>query len=317
MERPKSKLGWLLIVAFAVASVGIGMELVGRFKTRVPASDESQLHMATLGTRCYNDTYDDCGGSASALGPQWKEHPSAIDLTALMFRFELGMWFGNTSAFSEIDGVPGGLIVPIGSIPLVLYYQPSPEHLIVVVRGTSNLADWRQNIKYRQVPAFPNFSKSILVHEGFRNEYLSVEAKLAPLLMQPDLKRVSMVGHSMGCGVAAISTMFLNFARPTLAFRVLLLASPRIGNPDAVASLAHRNNRILTVINLSDIIPTLPPSVMPAGLSLFYPVRDWFYRHFGTIVTYDEFSQNMMDSHSVYSYWTFLNTHKSFENCWS
>ncbi|KAJ6474669.1 lipase [Mycena vitilis] len=108
---------------------------------------------------------------------------------------------------------------------------------------------------------FPGLSSSIETHSGFANE----QAKTAPQVLaavqkgiaQFGVKKVTLVGHSLGGAISLIDSVYLPLHITGVTFRTVVYGLPRVGN-QAFADYASIGNTITHVNNKEDIVPILP-----------------------------------------------------------
>lgn len=261
------------------------------------------------GSRCMSPTGADECADVMRLGERPFAAPAAAqDLAALIARFELGMYHKRPELYTAVEGGDGPVRAQVlfaadgDPIPLALSFVVG-GHMVLVCRGTANAADWAQNVKYDQEAPFPRHSALARVHAGFLFEYRRIEAEFAAALETHRPAALTVVGHSMGCGVAALcAAKALLEGPPGLrAVAGLLLASPRVGNPEFAELL--RPARLVTVVNVSDPIPSLPPVVAPAGL---FRRTSYRYAHVGLVRAFNEFGPTVLNTHGLYPYWRFV-----------
>ncbi|KAJ7777400.1 Alpha/Beta hydrolase protein [Mycena metata] len=108
---------------------------------------------------------------------------------------------------------------------------------------------------------FPGLSSSIEVHNGFANE----QAKTAPqvlaavqtALSQFSLKKVTIVGHSLGGAISLIDSVYLPLHITGVTFQTIVYGLPRVGN-QAFADYASIGSTVTHINNKEDIVPILP-----------------------------------------------------------
>ncbi|KAF7357021.1 Lipase [Mycena venus] len=108
---------------------------------------------------------------------------------------------------------------------------------------------------------FPGVSSSIEVHSGFRNE----QAKTAPQILAAvksalskfGVKKVTMVGHSLGAALALIDSVYLPLHITGVTFQTIVYGLPRVGN-QAFADHASIGNTVTHINNKEDVVPILP-----------------------------------------------------------
>ncbi|KAF8909280.1 lipase [Gymnopilus junonius] len=108
---------------------------------------------------------------------------------------------------------------------------------------------------------FPSVSSSIEVHSGFADEHAktatSVLASVQTALQKSGLKKVTLVGHSLGAALSLIESVYLPQFLPGVTFKMIGYGLPRVGN-QAFASYIDANVDLDHVNNKEDFVPTLP-----------------------------------------------------------
>jgi len=108
---------------------------------------------------------------------------------------------------------------------------------------------------------FPGLSSSIEVHSGFASE----QAKTAPQILaavqtalsQFGVKKVTMVGHSLGAALSLIDSVYLPLHITGVTFSTIVYGLPRVGN-QAFADHASIGNTVTHINNKEDLVPILP-----------------------------------------------------------
>ena len=165
----------------------------------------------------------------------------------------------------------------------------SQDAVYLVIRGTETDFDWADDLEAIQeayssvtTPSYGN------VHRGFMGIYASMSpgviAEINSALQQlgGNAKALYFTAHSLG---AALSTLAVpdvlansQLDRSTTEVFHYSLASPRVGDPDFYYEYIQQNVPTYRIIDTEDIVPDLPPSVVP--------ILGDIYKHVGTTVTY-------------------------------
>ncbi|KAF7357020.1 Lipase [Mycena venus] len=82
-------------------------------------------------------------------------------------------------------------------------------------------------------------------------------AAVQTALSQFDVKKVTMVGHSLGGAIALIDSVYLPLHITGVTFQTIVYGLPRVGN-QAFANLASVGNTVTHINNKEDIVPILP-----------------------------------------------------------
>jgi triacylglycerol lipase len=161
------------------------------------------------------------------------------------------------------------------TIGIVAGNVADPNEIVIAIRGTSTIWEWIQDAKFFLRP-FDNVTGSGLTEDGFTVMYQSFSFTQEPaenpfmkglLALLPAAGRVTIVGHSLGAGLATL--LSLDFAaHSNLPLTVFTIASPRVG--DLVFERVFNNavRSCFRVVNRLDVVPKVPPAL------LFFHVGD-------------------------------------------
>lgn len=156
--------------------------------------------------------------------------------------------------------------------------------VFVIFRGTESTEDWladgdADQTTYDLVKNYGN------VHHGFFKLYKSIRKSLLQSLkktiINTDIKQLFITGHSLGSGLSTLAVPDIlnqSFIIDNTALTIdhFNLASPRVGDPEFTSALNLGRASNYRVVNTSDIVPTLPPSILGRDI----------YQHIGTAVTF-------------------------------
>jgi len=143
----------------------------------------------------------------------------------------------------------------------------SPSHNIIAFRGTSNPKEWVANFQARQSDYGQSGEPRGRVHTGFLRLYDQLAPQVRRTANQLDPKLPCYVtGHSLGGALATLAIADLAQTNRALSSQLQLYsyAAPRVGDAafgSFVNTIAPNNFRI---INLSDVVPMVPPSSLRA-----------------------------------------------------
>ncbi|MGB3311816.1 MAG: lipase family protein [Nodosilinea sp.] len=155
------------------------------------------------------------------------------------------------------------------------------DNLILGFKGTQQLADWKTNLKIRlkeftvlaDQEAMPPTGR---VHRGFLDAWQSVEKQVIYYLKKwvtPDAK-LWVTGHSLGGALAAVATISLE-AQGFEVAGLYTFGQPRVADWKLVNYMNGKmGDRIIRYANNNDIVPLIPPQIIP-----WVPTR--VYGHMG------------------------------------
>ena len=173
-----------------------------------------------------------------------------------------------------------------------MFYHAEHRRAFVVFSGTANGCMSMIDMDYVQVPydELTNYQKDVVGHRGFYQAYLSIRPQLLNLLQdylrEEKLDQLVICGHSLGGGMSTVAAFDLAGLSPIH----YSFAGPRVFNTvgsqlyDQIVEFSVRVN------NDSDIVPTMPMSVMPNGNS---------FNHAGNLKHFLYNMGNYSDNHSL------------------
>lgn len=161
------------------------------------------------------------------------------------------------------------------------------NNLILVFRGSQQLADWKTNFKIRLKEFTILADQTVIpphgrVHRGFLEAWQSVEKQVVYYLKKwwtPETN-LWITGHSLGGALAAMATISLE----SQGFKVSGLytfGQPRIAGWKMVNYMNRQmGDRIFRYANNNDVVPLIPPQ-----LTIWVPTR--VYGHMGSFRYFD------------------------------
>ena len=151
-------------------------------------------------------------------------------------------------------------------------YDPSGDQIVVSFRGSHNAENWFDDFTYFQKP-YPGV-EGAYVHDGFYDAYGDLYKKgvgsdyLALIKKYPGKKTLS-TGHSLGAALSQIAA--LNFsAMGGGEIETWTYGSPRWGNQPLINYFATKIPINWRLVNLHDIVPTVPPEKGPGITSPYH-----------------------------------------------
>jgi len=179
----------------------------------------------------------------------------------------------------------------------------------IVFRGTDGIKEWLQDFDFTQgdLPAkHVNVQRSLhltgtkitpSVHSGFLEIYMKLRDTLYNSLAKVKPLKVVVTGHSLGAGVATICGLdLLKYGYDTQVYN---FASPRVGDQVFCNIVDKSKLPLYRIVNSSDVIPTLPPSVAP---NFNVANKPFFYNHCGDEHSFDINGQSLVYNHQMIIY---------------
>lgn len=199
---------------------------------------------------------------------------------------------------SIVEGVAGQVVVLKWLNPVYWgFVLTSPDHSVIVFRGTQQTSEWVQNAMARQTFPSPlsSFEFQGKVHKGFATIYSSIADQVVELAKQLDPSRpVYITGHSLGSSIATLAAMDIALRVPTLKDQIQLYsyAGPRVGDITFAETHSQLVPNSYRVVNVADAIPTAPPTL----------VGNLIYAHTGQLWTFVDYSGDVILGHFVSVY---------------
>jgi predicted lipase len=151
------------------------------------------------------------------------------------------------------DDGPYGLILSSGAQTYILF------------RGSISDYEKQIDVKYTQ----QSILRGVACHDGFMELYKHIQPQL-PTVKGP----LILAGHSLGGAIASLCAvdMYESNSQKVL----YTYGSPRVFGIGAMT--VFKNVPYYRIVNTEDIIPTLPPAVIP---NFTEPEKPFYYEHFG------------------------------------
>ena len=183
------------------------------------------------------------------------------------------------------------------------------KNLWISFRGTLEKVDIIQDFLYNETNVIAPFShdREILIHQGFSNIYTSVKNTIFNAISKYKPKNIIITGHSLGSGVATVASYDIAKQYPNTKVVVYAFASPRVGNIKFAEAVNLATYSFYRIVNIADIIPTLPLSVMPNKNDYSNP---YIYYHCGKEISFDQNWKSLENNHMIYNYRHFINSQK-------
>lgn len=197
-------------------------------------------------------------------------------LCQLLARFGASLGYNDTS-FIDTDADTGvrfvgtvGTSQQRGRPYIAVFDDAKNDALYMVVRGTHSTKDWEADFTY-QLTEWPFSSSGAAkpyVHKGAAGIYGSLRQNLAATLAGTKRRTLFVAGHSLGGAIASYvaydcATTGINGALGAQDIRLTTFGSMRPGTPEFAAALQSVVKSVTNIINLADIVPSLPPTWLP------------------------------------------------------
>lgn len=171
----------------------------------------------------------------------------------------------------------------------------SSTYNIIALRGTQSNFEWALDATIPQVPVpivWYNHGKfqAAQVHLGFLIFFAMLADQIIAAAKQFNLALPCLVtGHSLGGALAVLSAPSLKILLPAQTFEMYNFAGPRVGDGTFVDAYNFFVPQSYRVVNLSDVVPMLPPS----------QVFHWHYGDVGEEWSFLNQSGNIAGNHAL------------------
>lgn len=173
----------------------------------------------------------------------------------------------------------------------------SDQCAVISFRGTQSDPDWIADANIGQT-VYP-YAEAGNVHKGFLTIYESCRDTIMEALKAvPSHKQLLITGHSLGAALATLCALDLykntDFPPPLM----YTFGGPRVGDQVFVDAFQQSALPYLRFVNLSDLVPLLPPSRIKNP----YTKMVFTYRHLPSLFLFSIQKGSIKNNHSMYTY---------------
>jgi triacylglycerol lipase len=179
------------------------------------------------------------------------------------------------------------------------------DTILLIFRGTVYIDEWAKNINVEQSffllhqdiknnNALQDIDLAPSVHKGFYEIYNKIKSEIFSVLnnLNPSKnKNIIITGHSLGSAIATICTVDLHYNNYKNIV-TYIFACPRVGNKKFAQLI--QNLPIYSIINTLDIIPSIPPAVVPNFNDINQP---YIYFDAGKIARFQDNWDSILNNH--------------------
>ncbi|MFY4777290.1 lipase family protein [Metabacillus sp. RGM 3146] len=200
--------------------------------------------------------------------------------------------------------IPEGFQVVLSFKALSIYEEEwfgfileSDQCAVISFRGTQSDPDWIADANIGQT-VYP-YADAGKVHKGFLSIYESCrETVMEALKAVPSHKQLLITGHSLGAALATLCALDVyentDFPSPLM----YTFGGPRVGDQSFVNVFQQTAIQYLRFVNLSDLVPLLPPSRIKNP----YTNTVFTYRHLPRLFLFSIQKGSIKNNHSMYTY---------------
>lgn len=156
-------------------------------------------------------------------------------------------------------------------------YDRVDSHLTIYFQDSDGAVDWLRNLDFPAV-AYQRQGKIVwYAHRGFLRVWNTLIPRMEPLILDPHVRQITVVGYSHGAALAVFCHEYAWYRRPNLRST---LTGYGFGCPRVVWGLTPKDvisrwEGFTVIRNQEDIVTHLPPSVLG-------------YRHVGNLLKIGE-----------------------------
>lgn len=183
--------------------------------------------------------------------------------------------------------------------PIFGYMATNNTTLYIVFRGSLNSFEYQQDLMYTEKLNHHFESKeNVYIHSGFSNIYDKIDSVIMDNISD-NITQVVVCGHSLGAAIATLCAYELSLTKE-IPICLYTFASPRVGNIEFANDFDNQDSITnFRIVNVSDIIPTLPTAIMPNFKNINEPI---FYKHVGELISFDNNYKSVEHNHMIYNY---------------
>jgi hypothetical protein len=164
-------------------------------------------------------------------------------------------------------------------------YLPSSKTIYTVIRGSSSVLNWLDDLEVRKIPYITYEECNCNVHRGFYNSALSVSNKTIEVIKKLQKRypyySIIMTGHSLGAAIAQLLGMELE--KEGIKVEIYNFGQPRIGDDnygDFVNTIIK--NKLWRFTHYQDMVPHIPPS---KGMNFLHSCKEIYEDEKGILHT--------------------------------
>ena len=142
-------------------------------------------------------------------------------------------------------------------------YSREGERLFLWFQHSHGVTDWLNNMQFGAVP-YREMDPPWECHAGFLKVWKSLKPYIEPLVLDPTVKALTLVGYSHGAALAVLCHEYIWYRRRDLRDRLFGFGygCPRVLFGCVPPDIALRWEHFYVVRNLDDLVTHLPPRAL-------------------------------------------------------
>ena len=143
-------------------------------------------------------------------------------------------------------------------------YDLVGNRLTVYFQDSDGAVDWLRNLDFPAAVYSREGRTAWYAHRGFLRVWNTLIPRVGPLLLDPQIRRITVVGYSHGAALAVFCHEYARYHRPDLGDSLTGygFGCPRVVWGHIPADAVNRWRGFTVIRNVDDIITHLPPSVL-------------------------------------------------------
>ncbi len=156
-------------------------------------------------------------------------------------------------------------------------YDLAEARLTIYFQDSDGAVDWLRNLDFPAAAYRREGKTAWYAHRGFLQVWNTLIPRMEPLILDPNVRQITVVGYSHGAALAVFCHEYVRYHRPELGQTLTGygFGCPRVVWGTVPADVADRWKGFTVIRNRDDVVTHLPPSVLG-------------YRHVGALLEIGE-----------------------------
>lgn len=134
------------------------------------------------------------------------------------------------------------------------------DTLSLLFEKSDGREDWINNFDFPAKP-YKNMEQSWYCHRGFLKVWKAIEPHVADHIMNPEIRKIEIIGYSHGAAIALLCYEYCIFNRPDAEVRGVGFGCPRVFWGAVPKEVKARFENFQVIRNGIDIVTHVPPAV--------------------------------------------------------